>query len=116
MENIFELALLFDFYGSLLTEKQQVIFDMYYNQDFSLQEISDELSISRQTVFDTIKRCKVNLYAFEEKLSLVNRHLKIKDEVKRTITYISDVCENVKEDSTSYNKLIETIRILQNID
>lgn len=116
MDDIFEITLLFDFYGSLLTEKQREIFDMYYNMDFSLKEISDELNISRQTVFDTIKRSKSNLYSFEENLSLVKRHLKIKNDVKSAVEFIDTILNSFDKDSENYNKLLETRNLLENIE
>ena len=55
MESL-ERILLFDYYGDLLTERQKICFDMHYNQDLSLSEIAQELSISRQAVHDTLTR------------------------------------------------------------
>ena len=74
-EKIVQIALLFDFYGQLLTEKQIEIIDMYYNNDLSLSEISEQLGISRQGVYDTLKRAERTLFEYEEKLGLVNRFL-----------------------------------------
>lgn len=116
MDDIVELTLLFDFYGSMLTKKQYDIFDMYYNQDFSLQEIAEQSNISRQTVFDTIKRSKTNLYAFEEKLSLLSKHLEVKRNVLKAITDIDEVLENIEKDSSNYYKLQETKVMLENIE
>ncbi len=116
MEDILEIALLFDFYGLLLTEKQRNIFDMYYNLDFSLQEIADELSISRPTVHDTIKRSKLNLYSFEEKLQLVKRHQNIKHDVQIAISNVESVLENIDKNSSSHSMLTETKKLLKNID
>ena len=52
------LAILFDFYGKLLSEKQYTVVDLYYNYDFSLAEIGEELHISRQGVYDILKRVR----------------------------------------------------------
>lgn len=64
------MTLLFDLYGELLTEKQQQLFDLYYNEDLSLAEIADLLQISRQGVRDGIVRAEALLSEFDEKLSL----------------------------------------------
>lgn len=60
-----ELPLLFDYYGGLLTPKQQSCFDLYYNQDYSLTEIGEEFQISRQAVFDTLSRAEKALRTME---------------------------------------------------
>ena len=62
-----EWTLLFDYYGDLLTERQQTCFDLYYNQDLSLGEIAEEAGISRQGVYDTIARAKASLKTMEDK-------------------------------------------------
>lgn len=65
-----EMTLLFDLYGELLTEKQQQLFDLYYNEDLSLAEIAELLKISRQGVRDGIVRAESLLRRFDEILSL----------------------------------------------
>ncbi|MDI3478099.1 MAG: uncharacterized protein PWQ59_1624 [Thermoanaerobacterium sp.] len=69
-----EMNVLFDFYGSLLTGKQMDIFKMYYMDDYSLGEISQELNISRQGVYDSLKRAESVLKYYEEKLGLVKKY------------------------------------------
>lgn len=73
MEKNIEISLLFDFYGQLLKEVQQRAVELYYNDDLSLSEISDQLGITRQGVRDSIKRAEKSLYSFEEKLGLLKR-------------------------------------------
>jgi len=73
VEKKIRLADLFDFYGELLTEKQKNILFLYCIEDFSFGEISEELGISRQAVFDTIKRVDDILNNFENKLSLLEK-------------------------------------------
>ncbi len=58
MKEILQLTLLYDFYGELLTEKQKLVYEMYYQNDLSLSEIGEELSISRQAVRDQLKERK----------------------------------------------------------
>lgn len=62
---------LFDFYGSLLTEKQKRFFEDYYREDYSLSEIAENEGISRAAVSDALKRCRQELSNYEEKLHLV---------------------------------------------
>ena len=68
-----EMILLFDYYGELLTEKQQTCFDLYYNQDLSLGEIAEEAGISRQGVHDSLARAEAALLVMEEKTGCVAR-------------------------------------------
>jgi predicted DNA-binding protein YlxM (UPF0122 family) len=70
-----EMTLLFDYYGELLTQRQQMCFDMYYNQDLSLTEIAQELKVSRQGVYDNLSRGEATLRNMEEKTGCVRRSL-----------------------------------------
>lgn len=67
------MTLLFDYYGPLLTQKQQELFDQYYNQDLSLAEIAENEGISRQGVHDAIARAEALLLEFEEKTGCMAR-------------------------------------------
>ena len=73
MEKNIEISILLDLYGKLLTEKQHSLLDDYYNKDFSLSEIAENLGITRQAVRDNLKKGEVNLYELEEKLSLLKK-------------------------------------------
>lgn len=73
MEKLAKIALLADFYGPLLTEKQRTILDLYYQQDLSLAEIAGLERISRQGIHDLLKRTERNLTEYEKKLGLVQR-------------------------------------------
>ncbi len=73
MSKNLEIALLLDFYGDLLTEKQRDMIDLYYNQDLSLAEIAQDVGISRQGVRDSIKRGEAELLHVEEALGFVKR-------------------------------------------
>lgn len=66
---------LFEFYDVLLTDKQQGYLSLYYGDDYSLGEIADEFEVSRQAVYDNIKRTEKILISYEEKLHLVEKFL-----------------------------------------
>jgi len=68
-----ELALLLDFYGGLLTEKQQNYMELYYNEDFSLSEIARLNGITPQGVRDVIARGEATLREVERKTGLIQR-------------------------------------------
>ena len=74
MEERVELNYLLDFYGPLLTEHRQELMRLYCEEDLSQQEIADQLSITRQGVFDSIAKAKRQLAEYEDKLGLVRRH------------------------------------------
>lgn len=88
----YEMTLLFDFYGEMLTEKQQELFDLYYNEDFSLSEIAEHFEISRQGVRDGIVRAETILKEFESKLGLVSRYGKISSNLQA----ISDAADEIQ--------------------
>lgn len=73
------ISVLFDFYGDILTEKQQEVIDFYYNEDLSLAEISEHQHITRQGVRDSIKRAEAVLLEMEEKLGLAKRFRAVED-------------------------------------
>ncbi|MDD3403167.1 MAG: YlxM family DNA-binding protein [Hespellia sp.] len=81
MNEILEEALLYDFYGELLTEHQKSIYEQYVLEDYSLSEIAAEEGISRQGVHDLVKRCQKILTGYEEKLHLVDKFLAIRKNV-----------------------------------
>lgn len=70
-----EMTLLFDYYGDLLTDRQQMCFDLRHNQDLSLAEIAQELNVSRQGVHDNLSRAESLLRNMEQKTGCVGRDL-----------------------------------------
>ena len=72
-EKVMTVGLLLDFYGEILTEHKRNILDMYYNEDFSLAEIAEEIGISRQGVRDLIKKAEEELLFLEDKLGLAKK-------------------------------------------
>lgn len=68
-----KVALLYDFYGEILTEKQRDMIEQYYHQDLSLSEIAENSGISRQGVRGSVKRAEEQLFEMEARLGLAAR-------------------------------------------
>ena len=79
----FEMCMLYDFYGEILTAKQKELFDLYYNEDLSLSEIAEQADISRQGVRDAIVRAETILRETEDRLHLVRRYGGVEQRVRR---------------------------------
>ncbi len=69
----YRMTMLYDFYGELLTERQQEFFDLYYNEDLSLAEIAENYGISRQGVRDVIVRAEGIMTEMEDKTGIIKR-------------------------------------------
>ena len=68
--NLYVRGQLMPFYLRLLTERQQEILKLYFYEDLSLTEIAENLSISRNGVYDTLKKAEKSLKEYEDKLQL----------------------------------------------
>lgn len=76
MEKRTKFIYLIDIYSGLLTDKQQEILNLYYNEDITLTEIAQNQNTSRQAVFDLIKRSEALLLKYDRKLNLLDKYLK----------------------------------------
>jgi len=74
LEKTNQVNLLFDFYAALLKGKQREYLELYYLDDLSLSEIAEMHEVSRQAVYDHIKRAEKQLFEYEEKLQLAHKH------------------------------------------
>lgn len=74
LEKTNRINLLIDFYEPLLTEKQRTFLKLYVHDDFSLGEIAENFEISRQAVYEHIKRAEQALEEYEGKLGLLIKH------------------------------------------
>ena len=83
MDELFEKSLLYDFYGELLTEHQQSVYQSFVFEDMSLAEVAEEQGITRQGVHDLVKRCDKILQGYEDKLHLVAKFVSIKEKAKQ---------------------------------
>lgn len=114
-KNIFEMALLFDFYGELLTDKQREYFDLYYNEDLSLSEIAEADGITRQGVRSVLKRVEETLTDTEKKTGLVKRFgehsLAVNQIEKRVAAILKETAEAAVQ--TLANQILEDLQSLK---
>jgi uncharacterized protein len=90
LEEIVQLSILYDFYGELLSDHKKQIFEDYVLNDLSLSEIAAEKGISRQGVYDIVKRCSQELKEYESKLSLVLKFQSVKDKLGKMKDIITE--------------------------
>ena len=91
VEEVVEQSLLYDFYGELLTEHQQKIYEAALFEDYSLSEIAEEAGISRQGVHDLLRRCDKQLRAYEAKLHLVERFTRMRGDVEQIMDCVDEL-------------------------
>ena len=77
----YRMAMLYDFYGDLLTDRQKEFYDLYYNEDLSLSEIAENNGITRQGVRDVIVRAEAAMTEIEDKTHLIRRFFRMQDEL-----------------------------------
>lgn len=107
-----KVALLLDFYGEMLTEKQREVIDLYYNQDLSLAEIAEIAHITRQGVRDSIKRGEGMLFEFEERLHLAQRF----SEMEQGLGQISAMCAQLRQYGSRHVYSQQIISLTNQID
>ena len=112
IEKMVEIGLLFEQYKELLTEKQREMVSLYYEEDYSLGEISENLGVSRQGVYDTLKRSEKILREYENKLHLVS---KLKEQEK-FLKSIREKVVDIKEDLLHNRDCANLIPKLENIE
>gem|GEM_PF-183845 len=107
----YKVSILLDFYGQLLTARQYEILDLYYNNDYSLAEIAEELGISRQGVHDSIRKGRAALEAYEERLGLAARFREQEEKMKRALSFLKKVESEVPEaaGNKSFRKAVKAL-------
>ncbi len=110
LQELVELSLLYDFYSELLGDYKKEIFGEYVMNDMSLSEIAAENGISRQGVYDIIKRCSKQLKEYEEKLGLKSRFEKLQEDARKIKdTVIRLKAEENREEQISLANTIEQL-------
>ena len=106
MNKFLEQALLYDFYGELLTEHQKDVYEQVVLEDYSLSEIAQMKGISRQGVHDLVKRCQKILEGYEAKLHLVEKFLSVKEKVSK----IDDTLAEWEREKNDPEEMVKRIR------
>ena len=106
MEKIVEIAVLFDYYGKLLSEKQYKVVDQYCNEDLSLREIAELNGISKQGISDILSRAEKKLRFYEDELKLISKFDKINSSLKE----INLLIENSKIEDSSLLNILDIIQ------
>lgn len=96
------MSILYDYYGKLLTEKQNRIFRLYHDDNLSLSEIGQELGVSKQGVHDALKKAEAALSEFENKLGLISTSLNNEKTMSRVVELLNNDSDtkikNIKEE------------------
>jgi len=100
-----EIPLLYDFYGQLLTSKQREYLELYYHHDLSLGEIGEEFQISRQAVYDILRRGEKILEEYEAKLGLAARYQREREKMVQILEYL----QQLKSETAPKEKLVDAI-------
>ena len=106
-----QVALLLDYYGALLTDKQRDFISLYYDEDLSLSEIAENEGITRQGVRDSIKRAETLLFEMEEKLGFAKRLESLDEGLKKITAYASEISKVNMETSLSREISDLTVKI-----
>lgn len=86
-----KMCVLLDIYGEIITKKQYEVMDYYYNQDYSLAEISEHLNITRQGVRDSIKRAEEAILECEDKLKLSEKYSLNREKIEKINGILADI-------------------------
>ena len=97
-------TMLLDFYGELLTDKQRECFDLHYNEDLSLSEIAEQCGISRQGVWDNIRRAEASLQEIESKTGLIRRFSETQDALDVIAEKLGTLCGMTEGEAQSLAK------------
>ena len=102
LEEFLRRSALFDFYGALLTEKQQRCLSMSLFDDYSLSEIGEALGISRQAVHDMLHRSEQAMEDYEARLGLLAR----RDAERETLAKVYDGLKALRADDADAKKAL----------
>jgi len=111
-----ELTTLLDFYGPLLTEHRREVMRLHCEEDLSLAEIAEQLSITRQGVNDAVQKARRQLFDYEEKLGLAARYRAVGDAAENALRALDGIEEtgsnspNLKKARSALNQILQIER------
>ncbi|MBM6870670.1 DNA-binding protein [Pseudoflavonifractor phocaeensis] len=103
----YRMALLYDFYGDMLTDRQKEFYDLYYNEDLSLAEIAENYGITRQGVRDVIVRAEGILTELEEKTGIIRRFHQMQSQYADIQAAVDDI-RRINEEKRYYDNQLES--------
>ena len=116
IDDITQASLLYDFYGQLLSKRQNEVMELYHEENLSLSEIAAEFNISRQGVHDALKNAEKALVEYEAKLGLVEKFQKSGDAVRQIdgiIEHTIDVL--LRENTDAAAQAVDDLRKVKTI-
>lgn len=111
----YRMALLYDFYGDMLTDRQKEFYDLYYNEDLSLAEIAENYGITRQGVRDVIVRAEGILTELEEKTGIIRRFHQMQSQFDDIRKAVDDIRRINEEKGYDDSQLESRCNDIQNI-
>jgi predicted DNA-binding protein YlxM (UPF0122 family) len=110
LEKTTHVNLLYDFYQRLLTDKQRMYMELYYHDDLSLSEIAEQYQVSRQAIFENVKRAEQLLAEYEEQLQLLSKYKQRQEVYDQLFTMLEH------ESELEVDRLKKLVTALKNVD
>ena len=108
MEKNVKVSILLQIYGKLLTEKQELFLNDYYNNDLSLSEIAENNNITRQAARDNIKKGEQKLFEFEEKLEIMKKTIIQEQKISEILAKITKI--NTSSSDKKVQHILEEVK------
>ncbi|RXT15085.1 putative DNA-binding protein [Ammoniphilus sp. CFH 90114] len=111
LEKTNRVNLLFDFYGPILKDRQRQFLEMYYREDLTLSEIAEVMEVTRQAVYDQVKRTEIVLEQYEDKLQLLSRYQERQSRINRLLDLLDS--DPPEWDSENIRTLVKELAELE---
>ena len=103
-DDITQASLLYDFYGQLLSKRQNQVMKLYHEENPSLSEIASEFDISRQGVHDALKNAERSLAEYESKLGLIAKFRQSREAVDEIDEIIDGIIYSLRQENSGAAK------------